>query len=180
MNMLAFKKLIDDEGIIFSYSGTVSQAILSSMRETIENEFRHNEIDTNTIQNISAIFTEQMHNIMSYSKERIHKGDNRFESPGISVIGFDTQYQKYFVSSANVMDNADKQKLIDKLQKINTLGKLELRQYYRELRRNGREKHTRGAGLGFLEMAKKSSESLEYNITKIDNERSFFEIKVIL
>ena len=180
MNMLAFKKMIDDDGIIFSYSGTVSQSILSSIGETIENEFTNSDVDVNTIHNIFAIFTEQMHNVMSYSKERIQKGNNQFESPGITIVGYDSVKQKYFVSSANMMDRKDEKKLIDKLEKINKLEKTELRQYYRELRRNGREKHSRGAGLGFLEMAKKSSEYLEYNITTIDTEQSFFEIKVII
>ncbi len=180
MNMLTFKKLIDDDGIIFSYSGTISQSILASIGETIEKEFINSDVDVNTIHNIFAIFTEQMHNVMSYSKERIHKGNNQFESPGITVVGYDSVKQKYFVNSANIMDHEDEEKLIKKIEQINMLDKTELRQYYRELRRNGREKHSRGAGLGFLEMAKKSSEHLEYNITEIDSERSFFEIKVII
>jgi hypothetical protein len=178
--MLAFKKFIDEEGIIFSYSGTVSQAILSGIAETIEEEFMEFDIRIDTIHSIFAVFTEQMHNIMSYSKERISKGNNRFESPGISIVGFDRNKKKYFVSSANIMDNKDKEKLLKKLKKVNALDKTDLRKYYRELRKNGKEKHIRGAGLGFLEMAKKSSEQLEYNITHIDAERSFFEIKVTI
>ncbi|OQX58734.1 MAG: hypothetical protein B5M52_04850 [Helicobacteraceae bacterium 4484_230] len=180
MNMFAFKKFIDDEGIIFSYSGTVSQPILSGIAETIEEEFKEFNISIDIIQSIFAVFTEQMHNIMSYSKERVSRGSNRFESPGISIVGYDQIKKKYFVSSANIMDNKDEEKLLKKLKKVNTLDKQELRKYYRELRKNGKEKHMRGAGLGFLEMAKKSSEQLEYNITHIDAERSFFEIKVTI
>ena len=180
MNMIVLKNLIDEEGIIFSYSGTVSQPILSSIAETIESELKNSDVDQKIIQNIFAIFTEQMHNIMSYSKERISKGNNRFESPGISVVGFDKERQKYFVESANIMESANKDHLIVLLDKINALNKDQLRAYYRVLRREGSGVHKRGAGLGFLEMAKKSSELLEYNITPLDSGRSFFEIKTFI
>jgi hypothetical protein len=60
------------------------------------------------------------------------------------------------------------------------LDKTALREYYKELRRSGKETHSRGAGLGFLEMAKKSSLPIQYNISKLDQNRSFFEIKVYI
>ena len=61
----------------------------------------------------------------------------------------------FFVSSANIMHPEDESKLSEKLDKIIPMKKDELREYYKALRRSGKEKHGRGAGLGFLEMAKK-------------------------
>lgn len=179
MMMFEFKQMLEQEGIIFSFSGTISQAILSSIGETIESEFDSINIDANTIMKIFAVFTEQMQNIMSYSKERREHQGNRHASPGICIVGQDKR-GKYFVNSANIMDIKDEQKVCEKIDYINTLDAEGLKAYYKELRRSGRGVHDRGAGLGFLEMAKKSSEPLAYKITKIDSERSFFEIKVYI
>ncbi len=180
MNMLAFKKLLEKEGVLFSFSGTVSQSILSSVAETLEKELQTTGIAFGLIQNIFAVFTEQMQNIMSYSQERIHLGNNAFESPGICIVGFDQEMGHFFVSSANIMHPEDESKLSEKLDKIIPMKKDELREYYKVLRRSGKEKHGRGAGLGFLEMAKKSALPMEYAITHLDEERSFFEIKTYL
>ena len=38
MNMITFKEILDKEGVIFSFSGTISQNVLSSIAETIEKE----------------------------------------------------------------------------------------------------------------------------------------------
>ena len=38
----------------------------------------------------------------------------------------------------------------------------------------------RGAGLGFIEMAKKSSEPIEYVFQNIDNTHSFFTIRITI
>jgi len=180
MNMLAFKETLEKEGILFSFSGTISQSILSSIAETLEKELHSTGISFPLIQNIFAVFTEQMQNIMSYSYEHIHLGNNAFESPGICVIGYDQGRGYFFVSSANVMDPGNEPRLREKLDRIIPMNKSELREYYKVLRRSGKEKHGRGAGLGFLEMAKKSALPMEYKITHLDEKRSFFEIKTYI
>ncbi len=180
MNMITFKELLDKEGVIFSFSGTISQNILSSIAETIEKELHSTGISFSLIQNIFSVFTEQMQNIMSYSHERIQLGDNTFESPGICVVGYDKSVGHYYVSSANIISPEGGPVLSAKLDKIIAMNKAELRQYYKELRRSGKDTHGRGAGLGFLEMAKKSALPLQYSISKLDGNRAFFEIKVYI
>ena len=180
MNMITFKELLDKEGVIFSFSGTISQNILSSIAETIEKELHTTGIPFSLIQNIFAVFTEQMQNIMSYSNESITLDNNTFESPGICVVGYDKSVEHYYVCSANVMSPEGGPRLSEKLDKIIAMNKPELRQYYKELRRSGKEAHGRGAGLGFLEMAKKSALPIQYTITQLDSNRSFFEIKVYI
>lgn len=180
MNMITLKELLDKEGVIFSFSGTISQNILSSIAETIEKELHATGISFSVIQNIFAVFTEQMQNIMSYSNERISMGNNAFESPGICVVGYDNSIGNYYVCSANIMSPDGESGLSAKLDKIIAMNKTELKGYYKELRRSGKQRHGRGAGLGFLEMAKKSSLPLQYTITNLDDSRSFFEIKVYI
>ncbi len=176
--MFEFKEMLEDEGIIFSFSGSISQPILSSIGETIESEFDIINVGSSTVMKVFAVFTEQMQNIMSYSKERREHRENRLTSPGICVVGVDEEKGKYYVNSANIMSTADEEKVCKKIDHINSLDTSGLKAYYKELRRSGKGVHNRGAGLGFLEMAKKSTEPLDYHITKIDDERSFFEIKV--
>ena len=180
MNMITFKEILDKEGVIFSFSGTISQSVLSSIAETIEKELRSTGVSFSLIQNIFAVFTEQMQNIMSYSNERICLGDNAFESPGICVVGYDKSVEHYYVCSANIISPEGESALKTKLDKIIPMQRTELREYYKTLRRSGKESHGRGAGLGFLEMAKKSALPMKYTITKLDNNRSFFEIKVYI
>jgi hypothetical protein len=180
MDMYQLRTLLENEGIIFSFSGTISQSIVSSVVETIEQELVAFGARRTIIHNIFAVLIEQMQNIMSHSRDKVEKGANIYESSGITVVGYDKNKEKYFVSSANVMDSADQLEILKKLDKINTMDSERLKQYYKELRRNGKSTHTRGAGLGFLEMARKSSERLEYHFREINDAQSFFEICVYI
>ncbi len=176
MDMYQLRTLFEKEGIIFSFSGTISQAIVSSVAETIEQELVSLGTTTKIIHNLFSVLTEQMQNIMSHSRDTIEKGTNIYESSGITLVGYDRNKEKYFVSSANVINLSDQSVIATKINKINTMDVEHLKQYYRELRRTGTNTHARGAGLGFLEMAKKSSEPLKYHFREINEEQSFFEI----
>lgn len=178
MDILRLKEYLEDEGVILSFSGKISQEIVTSLCETIEKELTAMQVQAKIIQNIFGILTEQMQNIMSYSRERIEKGDNRFVGFGLTVVGFDSDAEKYYVSSGNFMNVDDEVKVAAKIDKINQMDEAELKDYYRELRKSGRNKHERGAGLGFLEMKKKSSDPLQYEVKPTTDKGAFFSIKV--
>jgi hypothetical protein len=55
----------------------------------------------------------------------------------------------------------------------------ELKVYYKECRKKKKTDSVKGAGLGFIDMARKSSRPLDYSITPIDGENSFFTMKVV-
>jgi len=180
MNLFELHDLLESEGVIFSFSGTITQEIVCSLAETVEQELSSSGEKSKMVSKIFAILTEQMQNVMSYAKDKIKKGENIFESAGLVLVGFDEKKQKYFVASANKMEAGDKETLLSKLEKINSLDETGLKAYYKELRRSGNEKHGRGAGLGFLEMAKKASEPIQYSLQEMNDETCLFEIKVYI
>jgi len=56
----------------------------------------------------------------------------------------------------------------------------ELKQYYKEKRRNETPESSKGAGLGFIELARKSVKPIEFDVQKIDDEFSFFSLKTTI
>ena len=178
MDLFEFKKLLDTHGVIFSLSGTISQSILINVGEMLEKELQESGTTRNIIHNIFAVMTEQMQNVMSYSTDSRKTRERFLESSGLFVVGYSREKQKYFVSSCNRMHSENSGQLAQRLDKLNKMDKKQLKAHYREVRRSGRGKHDRGAGLGFIEMAKRSSEPLEYRIAQISPEEAFFQITV--
>ncbi len=178
MDLFEFKKLLDSEGVIFSLSGTISQSILINVGDMLEKELEESGTRRHIIHNIFAVMTEQMQNVMSYSKDSRQTNDHFVESSGLFVVGYNRQKNKYFVSSCNKMHARDKNRIRERLEKLSTMNRQELKAHYREVRRSGRNMHDRGAGLGFIEMAKRSSEPIDYRITEINDTEAFFQITV--
>ncbi len=173
MNISKIRKIMNDEGVVFSFSGLISQTLTSFMLETAKTQLEISGENSKMVRSMFHIAIEQLQNVMSYSKEKdINKG-NRYTSPGILVIGFNEEKQKYYVNSSNEIFEEDKVILRTKLDLIISLEKDALRKLLREKLRSAEDVHDRGAGVGFIEMAKRSSEKLEYSFEEIDSKHYF-------
>ena len=65
-NLYSFKKDLDKEGVIFCFSGVMSQDVLTSFMEIIERKIENSD-GVSKATNIFAVFVEMVQNIMSYS-----------------------------------------------------------------------------------------------------------------
>jgi hypothetical protein len=180
MKLLKMHEFIKDEDIILSFNGTITQTIVTSLVESLEAEFLSANIEQKLIHSAFAVITEQMQNIMSYSKDKIQRNKNSFVSAGCVFVVYDKEIKKYYITSSNTIKVEDTKFLQEKIDFLNTLDNAGLKEYYKEQRRSGREKHDRGAGLGFITMARVSSEPMEYEIKDINKEESLFIIKIYL
>jgi len=170
---------MEEEGILFSFSGLISQSLTSFTIKSVQEQLEEFNIDHKIIKTMFLITIEQLQNVMSYSKNRLINDGNKFISPGIFVIGFDQKNKKYYVSSSNEIEEDDKEKISKKIDLINSMENKQLRDYLREQLRTAENKHERGAGVGFVEMAKRSSEKLEYHFENIDGKTYFHIITYI-
>ena len=85
----------------------------------------------------------------------------------------------YSITCANKIENSKKEFLNKQLEEIKNMDKDSLKELYKETRKNGTtNKDSKGAGLGFIEMARKSTKPIEFNFEDIDEKHSFFSIKV--
>jgi len=60
------------------------------------------------------------------------------------------------------------------------MNKDELKQFYKKKRKEEPKSSSKGAGIGFIEMARKSSEPIKFNFEKLTNDSSFFTIEIIV
>ncbi len=90
------------------------------------------------------------------------------------------QFNKYSISTGNLVQSEEVDKLKKLLDQINKMDKLELKSYYQELLNNGTFSKKGGAGIGLVDMARKSGQKLNYQFVDIDEESKFFFLKMSL
>ena len=72
---------------------------------------------------------------------------------------------------------AEVEGLKGRLQNINELDKDGLKQLYKDIIRNTQISDKGGAGLGFVDMARKSGQPLDFEFIELDNGGAFFCLK---
>jgi len=169
------------EKIQFCYSGPIAQSSIEGVGETLRRKLEFEEAGNATTLAVFSIFIEQVQNVLNYSAEKLQKDDQDEKElrVGVIVIGQE-ESGCYTVSCGNKVFNQDIPRIQRSIDQLQNLSKDELRALYRERRRQERDPESKGAGLGLIEMARRSAAPLTYAFEQIDATYSFFSIKVVV
>jgi|LGOV01.1.fsa_nt_gb hypothetical protein len=172
--------ILQKDGIVFlSYGGFLTQSLIVSMTDALEKEAVNTDMSMKISGNIFTIFIEIAQNIMNYTKTK--KTSEMLTNPdGLIMIGTNNENSGYYVIGRNIIEHKDKLKIEKRLQALEGLNKEELRKLYRENRKSGKDKHSKGAGIGFIEIARRCDE-IEYKFTEHkDESKYYFTLKAII
>jgi aspartyl-tRNA synthetase len=174
-----FYEQLKEEGIIFSFSGPVSQSLLEGIGQTLRQKMVLEETSITVTQKVFSIFVELMQNVISYSAERGATGEDEPDlSFGILLIG--KRDSHFYIKCGNYITQEQKQPLVDKLTKIQSMSKEDLKKHYKEQRRKESADESKGAGLGFIEMARKASEPIEFDFAQSEDGNFFFVVTAVV
>ncbi len=101
--------------------------------------------------------------------------------PGGSVLSiFTVGWEKddIFIMTGNPIHTSEKDALIAKIEAINAMDENALKQHYMSVLGDGKHNSKGGANLGLIDIARKSKGNLQYQFKALDEELSYFTLKV--
>ncbi len=150
MDSTDFHKLLLSRGTFFCYSGLLSEEVLSAISSIVREQVTDIDHDEDLTTRVFGIFIEQAQNIIRYSEERLSQG-------GIGTVAIGRSSDGFLVEAINPM-KAEKVGLLKaNLGELQQMDSKELRKAYKQRLREGPPEGSKGAGLGFIEIARKSS-----------------------
>ena len=159
---------------IVKYEGVMTQNVISSCMDNIEIKIQNMGI----MGIISTITIEYCQNMINYSKGLKEEDNGKIVPAGTIEVQY-INNDFYDIIATNIIDTSDKEKIEPKLIEIQSLDKAGIKKRYRELRKSGQNTHEKGGGIGMYEIAKVSN-SIEYNFTKINDDKYKFIMKSIV
>lgn len=175
----SFKRDLDQRGIIFSFSGYLSEEILYSLGNALRQKMTLEDANVTTVKKVFSVFVEQAQNIIRYSAEKLSSDNGRSSielSSGMVTIG--TENDRFFIVCANVVLAADEPKLRERLERLRSMDRDAIKAYYKEQLREAPEEQSKGATIGLIEIARRASEPIEFDFDPIDEQKFFFCMKV--
>jgi len=179
MKLYDLEKTLYQDNLIFTFTGIVSYNFLTSTSMVIKKDIEDSGETGKRVTNLFSVITELFQNIMNYSAKKVTMEDKSL-GIGTCVIKRSADLSQYIVSAGNMVTKEDEGKIRERLDKIISLDKDGLKAYYKEVRKSGKDSHDKGAGLGFIQAARKSDHKLNYTISEIDDDFSYFEIEIII
>ncbi|MBT4838412.1 MAG: hypothetical protein HON94_13810 [Methylococcales bacterium] len=173
------KKMLDKQGFMLYFRGPMTQNDVVELGKTIQRNVLNNEKNTSVKTKVFSIFVELVQNMIRYSDDQKLKEISKYENHENYII-VRNQNSVYSVICGNVVDKKKHAYLEEKLNILLQMDQQELKVYYKEQRRKAPPEDSLGAGIGLIEMARKSSEPIEYEMTSIDDQYSFFSMSVTI
>ena len=180
-SMYDFRHQLHEQGIILCYSGYVTEPVLMGIGKALKNKMVIDATDTTTMRSVFAIFVEQMQNILRYSAEKEPDAFSEVDLElryGILAVGL--AQDKFFVTCGNKVMKSDVSRLTQRLGELQHMDKNALRALYRQKLREPTEETSKGAGLGFIEIARRSTELIDFDFHDLDETYAFFCLKAFV
>ena len=162
-------KTMLDNHLILVYEGEFTQEITKSVLAMAERNMDSSGEESTIKRKVFNVMVECLQNIVK------HANDVQNNHSAIFMVG--KQENEYVIVSGNPIENAEIDILKEKLDQINSLDKDGLKSLYKDIIKNTEISDKGGAGLGFVDMARKSGNPLEYEFSDIDDNNSFFCLK---
>ena len=167
-------KLMVNKQLVLVYEGEFTQEITKSVLSMAERNLESTGEEEGIKRKVFNVMVECLQNICKHTEQNMK--ENNVRESAIFIIG--KEGGDYNIISGNSIENKNIPGLADKLAHINTLDKDGLKVLYKEIISNTELSDKGGAGLGFVDMARKSGQKLGFDFYKIDEEYSFFVLKV--
>jgi len=180
LSYLSFRKEHENRGIVFSYSGYLNEDILSGIGNALRSKMTIDRTEEKISRAVFSAFVEQVQNVIRYSAETSTQassgevaGEEALVLPyGLVAIGEYPDGQ-HFVTCCNMVLSSDTKKLSEQLESIRDLDRKELGALMRQQLRDGPPEGSKGAGVGFIAIAREANGNWDYDI--VENAKEGFD-----
>jgi hypothetical protein len=172
MDFFALHRQMQRKGILIYFSGPFSQKIMLGLGFSLRKKITDSDTPSKASRAFS-IFVELAQNIISYSEDKVGSAEDQ---SALGVIMVSERSGRYFIECGNTIAREDSARISGKLDAIRNLTQDELKALYKKQRHDGPDEKSAGAGLGFIEMARRASEPITYSIAEAENGQVFFSV----
>ena len=160
------RQKLSDEHLMFAYRGEVTGDNSVSLLTLLECEMEFSDFSLLGRKRLFMFVLENLQNITRH-------GITRSEDVA-SLVVYNKTADGYTVSTGNALRKSEVKDLRKNLEKINSLDPDKIREVYRTMLQDTQIGKKGGAGLGLMEMARKTGNKLDYDFLPIDDRYSYF------
>ena len=166
-----FYKSMKAHEITLVYEGEITHQITKAFTSLTESNMAKDDEPGNVQRKVFHVMVECLQNISKHADD-FTSDDFLFSGRGIFLVS--KGENEYSVTTGNAVDNDRIEELTNMLETINTMDKEGLKGLYKRQMKEGRLSDKGGAGLGFIDIRRKTGKELEYHFLPISNDTSFF------
>lgn len=174
---LWFFKQLKSESQCLLYNGIFSDTITDKIFKLYKSNLENSREILKIKKRVLFLLAECFQNIIRHGTKSM---DDHFYTLDQGFFLVRHYAGSYYLVSGNSINNKNVEKLKSQLELVNKLDKDQLDILYKQIISEGKLSAKGGAGLGLIEMARKSGQNLIYRFEKFNNDFSLFYNQIVL
>ncbi|WP_299315131.1 biofilm regulation protein kinase SiaB [uncultured Halomonas sp.] len=176
MDLLKMRESYQRERVMLCFNGPISRSLIEEIGKALRNYLDTQQAAPAAAMDVFAAYIEMTQNIRHYARRQ---GYNDEQASATVVVSQDDQ-GRYRVSAGNLVQTPDGERLAATIDDLARLDRAELKAAYKRQLRQPRADASSGAGLGLLDIARKSSRPMHASLQPLSDQQSFFSLTATL
>ena len=177
VNLFELRAHFNRSNILLCFNGPISRSLIEEIGNALKNYLQADQAQPSAAMDVFAVYIEMTQNIRHYALA--HQYDE-IDSSATVVVARDND-QHYVVQSGNLVEAGDGQVLMAHVHALAQMDKAALKAAYKtQLRQPRSETASSGAGLGLIDIARKSVQPLSATLTEVEGGRCFFSVRAVI
>ncbi len=178
-NIYNLYKTLEEESILLSFKGVFTSDLLTSILQIMESKLSYLEESPKIKRKVFNVLVECLQNLYHHIDTGEIIQDGNHMADGRSALLMIARVNgSFYIRTGNYIYNDVSVELERRLNKINSLEKEDLKLYYQEVLGDGLRSDKGTAGLGMIDIARKSGNKLEYQFLDVGVNYRFFCLNV--
>ncbi|MBK1717678.1 biofilm regulation protein kinase SiaB [Thiocystis violacea] len=178
IDLFGLRRQFNEDRILLCFNGPISRSLIEEIGNALRNYLQADDALPGAAMDVFGIYIELTQNIRHYVARM---GYNERDGSATVVVARDTQ-GRYVIMAGNLVERDDGERLRQRVVELAAMDKAELKAAYKAQLRQPRDADAlSGAGLGLVDVARKSVEPLRARISPTDGEeRVFFSLSAVI
>jgi hypothetical protein len=164
--------------ILLAYKGSITSDMINEVLEAVEQKLEQGGVDGKTRKKLYNVLVESLQNLYHHIEET-HEGINEDLDPKFGMLIIEKAGEEdYSVTTGNFVATVKTKFLKEKIDKINSLTKDELKDMYKFILNHQKISAKGGGGLGLVDIARKTGKKMLYNFYPYNEKYVFFDLQI--
>ena len=163
--------------VLLTFKGSITSDMINNVLEEVESKLDEASEASKIKKKVYNVLVESLQNLYHHVDELPENLRNKVE-PKFGILVVSRVDGAYKISTGNFISSHKIKFLKDKIDKINSLSKDELKDMYKFILNHQKLSAKGGGGLGLVDIARKTGNKLEYSFKDYNSEYYFFNLDV--
>ncbi|WP_107851460.1 biofilm regulation protein kinase SiaB [Oceanimonas marisflavi] len=177
IDLLSIREQFNQNRILLCFNGPISRSLIEEIGKALRNYLQADNAQPGAAMDVFGVYIELTQNIRHYASRMNY---SEYEGSATVVVARN-EAGRYNVMAGNLVELADGEAICKRLEELAVMDRSELKAAYKtQLRKPRDEGSTNGAGLGLLDVARKSASPMTARLVEIGEGRGFLSILAVV